>query len=75
MNRLDPIVEPEALLLGDRNIEETTDYTEQVLRFASHAPSEYVVGLEGSLLKPRVVNLGTDSPNQKDTETVACYTL
>lgn len=74
-NGLVPIVEPEVLLDGDHDIDETAYYTERVLSFTFRALNEYDVNLEGSLLKPNMVNPGTDSPNQCDAETVARYTL
>lgn len=70
-----PIVEPEVLLDGDHDIEETAYYTERVLSFTFRALNEYDVCLDGALLKPNMVNPGTDSPNQRDSETVAKYTL
>lgn len=75
MNGLVPIVEPEVLLDGDHDIDETAYYTERVLSFTFRALNEYNVNLEGSLLKPNMINPGTDSPNQVDAETVARYTL
>lgn len=74
-NGLVPIVEPEVLLDGDHDIEETAYYTERVLSFTFRALNEYDVCLDASLLKPNMVNPGTDSPNQRDSETVAKYTL
>lgn len=74
-NGLVPIVEPEVLLDGDHDIEETAYYTERVLSFTFRALNEYDVCMEGSLLKPNMINPGTDSPNQCDAETVAKYTL
>lgn len=70
-----PIVEPEVLLDGDHGIDETAYYTERVLSFTFRALNEYDVCLEGSLLKPNMVNPGTDSANQCDAQTVAEYTL
>lgn len=70
-----PIVEPEVLLDGDHDIEETAYYTERVLSFTFRALNEYDVCLDAALLKPNMVNPGTDSPNQCDAETVARYTL
>lgn len=75
LNGLVPIVEPEVLLDGDHDIDETAYYTERVLSFTFRALNEYDVNLEGSLLKPNMINPGTDSPNQVDAETVARYTL
>lgn len=70
-----PIVEPEVLLDGDHTIEETAYYTERVLSFTFRALNEYDVCLDGSLLKPNMVNPGTDCTEQCDAETVARYTL
>lgn len=75
LNGLVPIVEPEVLLDGDHDIDETAYYTERVLSFTFRALNEYDVNLEGSLLKPNMINPGTDSSNQVDAETVARYTL
>lgn len=75
MNGLVPIVEPEVLLDGDHDIEETAYYTERVLSFTFRALNEFDVCLDGALLKPNMVNPGTDSPNQCDSLTVAKYTL
>lgn len=74
-NGLVPIVEPEVLLDGDHDIDETAYYTERVLSFTFRALNEYDVCLDGALLKPNMVNPGTDSPNQCDAQTVARYTL
>lgn len=74
-NGLVPIVEPEILLDGDHGIEETAYYTERVLSFVFRALNEYDVCLEGALLKPNMVNPGTDSAKQCDAETVATFTL
>lgn len=70
-----PIVEPEVLLDGDHDIEETAYYTERVLSFTFRALNEFDVCLDGALLKPNMVNPGTDSPNQCDAPTVARYTM
>lgn len=74
-NGLVPIVEPEVLLDGDHDIDETAYYTERVLSFTFRALNEYDVCLDGALLKPNMVNPGTDSPNQCEPDTVARYTL
>lgn len=74
-NGLVPIVEPELLLDGDHGIEETAYYTERVLSFVFRALNEYNVCLDGALLKPNMVNPGTDSTDQCDAKTVATFTL
>ncbi|PXF46188.1 Fructose-bisphosphate aldolase [Gracilariopsis chorda] len=74
-NGLVPIVEPEVLLDGDHPIEETAYYTERVLSFTFRALNEYDVCLDAALLKPNMVNPGTDSTQQVDAQTVAKYTL
>eukprot|EP00177_Eucheuma_denticulatum_P005751 GFKZ01010494.1.p1 GENE.GFKZ01010494.1~~GFKZ01010494.1.p1 ORF type:complete len:412 (+),score=70.77 GFKZ01010494.1:1705-2940(+) len=74
-NGLVPIVEPEVLLDGDHGIEETAFYTERVLSMTFRALNEYDVCLDAALLKPNMVNPGTDASVQCDAETVAKYTL
>lgn len=74
-NGLVPIVEPEVLLDGDHDIETTAYYTERVLSFTFRALNEYDVCLDAALLKPNMVNPGTDCEKQSDAETVAKYTL
>lgn len=70
-----PIVEPEVLLDGNHDIEETAYFTERVLSFTFRALNEYDVCLDAALLKPNMVNPGTDSPNQCTPDVVAKYTL
>lgn len=74
-NGLVPIVEPEVLLDGDHTIQETAYWTERVLSFTFRALNEYDVCLEGALLKPNMVNPGSDCPQQCGPEEVAKYTF
>jgi fructose-bisphosphate aldolase, class I len=70
-----PIVEPEVLLDGDHTIQETAYWTERVLSFTFRALNEFDVCLEAALLKPNMVNPGSDCPQQCGPEEVAKYTL
>mmetsp|Transcript_17190 Transcript_17190/g.35719 ORF Transcript_17190/g.35719 Transcript_17190/m.35719 type:complete len:408 (-) Transcript_17190:2574-3797(-) len=70
-----PIVEPEVLLDGDHNIEETAYWTERVLSFTFRALNEYDVCLDAILLKPNMINPGGDNPKRASPEDVAQYTL
>lgn len=70
-----PIVEPEVLLDGDHTIKETAYWTERVLSFTFRALNEYDVCLEAALLKPNMVNPGSECKEQCGPEEVAQYTL
>ncbi len=70
-----PIVEPEVLLDGDHTIETTAYWSERVLSYTMRMLNEYDVCLEAALLKPNMVNAGSDCPIQPDAETVAKFTL
>lgn len=70
-----PIVEPEVLLDGDHTIKETAYWTERVLSFTFRALNEFDVCLDAALLKPNMVNPGTDCPEKVSAKEVAAYTL
>lgn len=74
-NGLVPIVEPEVLLDGDHGIKETAYWTERVLSFTFRALNEYDVCLDAILLKPNMINHGSDSKYEINANEVAKYTL
>jgi fructose-bisphosphate aldolase, class I len=63
------------LLDGDHTIQETAYWTERVLSFTFRALNEFDVCLEAALLKPNMVNPGSDCPQQCGPEVVAKHTL
>lgn len=74
-NGLVPIVEPEVLLDGNHTIEETAFWTERVLSFTFRYLNEFNVCLDAALLKPNMINAGSDCPVQPAADVVAKYTL
>ena len=74
-NGLVPIVEPEVLLDGEHDIKETAYWTERVLSYTFRALNENDVCLDAILLKPNMVNPGSDHKGEIDAKEVAKYTL
>mmetsp|Transcript_76 Transcript_76/g.129 ORF Transcript_76/g.129 Transcript_76/m.129 type:complete len:381 (-) Transcript_76:205-1347(-) len=73
-----PIVEPEILMDGTHTIQQAAEITTRVLTEVYKALHENHVLLEGTLLKPNMVQAGYDLPNVKELNTpanVASYTL
>ncbi|KAI4307818.1 hypothetical protein L6164_030959 [Bauhinia variegata] len=73
-NGLVPIVEPEILTDGPHDIKKCAAVTERVLAAVYKALNDQHVLLEGTLLKPNMVNPGSDSP-KVPPEVVAEYTV
>merc|ERR1719171_2527000 len=74
-NGLVPIVEPEILLDGDRDIETTARVQERVLTTVYAKLQDNGVLLEGSLLKPSMTVPGVDCPDKSDPATIAAMTV
>jgi len=74
-NGLVPIVEPEILLDGDRDIETTARVQERVLTTVYAALQDNGVLLEGSLLKPSMTVPGVDCKDKSDPATIAKMTV
>merc|ERR1719240_1745746 len=70
-----PIIEPEILLDGEHDIDETLQTFEEVWSAVFKACADFGVMLEGVLLKPSMVTPGAQSGSTADPETVAAYTL
>lgn len=63
------------LLDGDHSIRETAYWSERVLSFTFRALNEYDVCLDAALLKPNMINAGSDCPDQATPQEVAYFTL
>merc|ERR1712060_62832 len=74
-NGLVPIVEPEILLDGDRDIATTARVQERVLSTVYMKLQDNGVLLEGSLLKPSMTVPGIDCPDKSDPATIAKMTV
>merc|ERR1719313_543377 len=74
-NGLVPIVEPEILLDGDRDIETTAQVQERVLTTVYAKLQDNGVLLEGSLLKPSMTVPGVDCDDKSDPTTIAKTTV
>jgi len=74
-NGLVPIVEPEILLDGDRDIATTARVQERVLTTVYAKLQDNGVLLEGSLLKPSMTVPGVDCADKSDPATIAKMTV
>jgi len=74
-NGLVPIVEPEILLDGDRDIATTARVQERVLNTVYKKLQDNGVLLEGSLLKPSMTVPGIDCADKSDPATIAKMTV
>lgn len=70
-----PIVEPEVLMDGDHNIEQSAEVAEVVLHELFQSLFIHQVALESIILKPSMVIAGKDAPHTSSPEEVAEYTL
>jgi fructose-bisphosphate aldolase class I len=70
-----PIVEPEVLMDGDHDIEQSYSVTSRMLQAVFTELYDQRVAREGMLLKSNMVLSGYDSPEQADDRTVAEITL
>ena len=70
-----PIVEPEILMDGDHSLEICQYWTEKVIAACYYQLSQHNVLLEGTILKPNMVNAGTDCKASTTTEQVALATV
>jgi fructose-bisphosphate aldolase class I len=70
-----PIVEPEVLMDGDHDIEQSDDVTTETLHVVFHALHEQGVCLEGMLLKPSMVISGKECKVQAGVQEVAERTV
>ena len=74
-NGLVPIVEPEILMDGDHDLETATVVTTKVLTHVYKVLNDHHVYLEGTLLKPNMVNPGVDCPKKYTPADVALATV
>jgi fructose-bisphosphate aldolase class I len=74
-NGLVPIVEPEILMDGDHTLAVCQYWTEKVITACYKALSDQNVMLEGTLLKPNMVNPGQDCKERASVEQVATATV
>jgi fructose-bisphosphate aldolase class I len=74
-NGIVPIVEPEILMDGDHNIEESFLISEEVLHNVFYELYGQNVELEGMVLKPNMVLSGYNCPEQASVEQVAELTV
>lgn len=70
-----PIVEPEAVMVGDHSLSRCGEVTEQVLREVFSQLNTQGVMLEGMLLKPNMILAGASCPNPESDHTVADATI
>ncbi|HEV8574206.1 MAG TPA: class I fructose-bisphosphate aldolase [Dehalococcoidia bacterium] len=70
-----PIVEPEVLMDGDHDIQRSQEVTEEVLLAVFDELSAQRCLLEGVILKPSMVTVGSDSRTQTDATEIAKQTL
>lgn len=70
-----PIVEPEILLDGERDIATTAKIQEYVISQVYQRCVAHGVHLEGSLLKPSMTVPGVDCPDKSNPKEVAKYTV
>jgi fructose-bisphosphate aldolase class I len=70
-----PIVEPEVLMDGDHDIEQSFRATSRVLFAVYTELHDQKVALEGTLLKPNMVLSGYDAPARASVDEVAEMTL
>ena len=70
-----PIVEPEVLMDGPRDIDQCELVTENTLKALYHELHQQRVVLEGTLLKPNMVISGTECPQQANVEEIAQRTV
>jgi fructose-bisphosphate aldolase class I len=70
-----PIVEPEVLMDGEHDLQESYEVTEATLRAVFAALYEHRVILEGTILKSSMVISGKDCPVQAEVEHVAAATV
>jgi len=74
-NGLVPIVEPEVLLDGTHNIDETYAVAEKIWAATFKHMADQGVMFEGILLKPSMVTPAADCPDRAAPDVVAEYTL
>merc|ERR1711959_250181 len=74
-NGLVPIVEPEVLMDGEHTMEQAALVTEKVVAECYAALHQHNVLLEGSLLKPNMVRMGTDNKDPYTPEDIARLTV
>eukprot|EP00355_Strombidium_rassoulzadegani_P007233 CAMPEP_0168628768 /NCGR_PEP_ID=MMETSP0449_2-20121227/12029_1 /TAXON_ID=1082188 /ORGANISM="Strombidium rassoulzadegani, Strain ras09" /LENGTH=379 /DNA_ID=CAMNT_0008671227 /DNA_START=17 /DNA_END=1156 /DNA_ORIENTATION=+ len=74
-NGLVPIVEPEVLLDGEHDIDQTMEVAKAIWAETFKYMADQGVMFEGILLKPSMVTPGAECPTRADPETVAKYTL
>lgn len=74
-NDIVPIVEPEVLMNGDHDIEESFRVTEQTLHTVFEELFKQGVELEQMVLKPNMVLSGYDCPTQASVDDVAEMTI
>jgi fructose-bisphosphate aldolase, class I len=70
-----PVVEPEVLMVGEHNLEQCFDITEEVLRTVFRQLYLQRVTLEGMILKPNMVLPGLTCPKQESVDEVADITM
>jgi len=70
-----PIIEPEILLDGEHNIDETLAAFEETWAAVFKACADFGVMLEAVLLKPSMITPGAQSGEKADPDTIAAYTL
>lgn len=70
-----PIVEPEILLDGDRDLATTARIQERVLTTVYAKLQDNGVLLEGSLLKPSMTVPGVDCADKSDPKSIAAATV
>lgn len=74
-NGLVPIVEPEVLMDGSHTMEEAAWVTERVIAATYKALNDHNVLLEGTLLKPNMVRMGTENKQPYSEEAIARLTI
>mmetsp|Transcript_51153 Transcript_51153/g.109569 ORF Transcript_51153/g.109569 Transcript_51153/m.109569 type:complete len:457 (+) Transcript_51153:90-1460(+) len=70
-----PIIEPEILLDGEHDIDETLATFEETWAAVFKACADFGVMLEAVLLKPSMVTPGAQSGKEADPDTIAAYTV
>lgn len=74
-NGLVPIVEPEVLVDGTHTIEECAEKSEVVFHYVFRALHDFGVILEGILLKPNMITMGSESTQKVSAKEIAYYTV
>ena len=74
-NNMVPIVEPEVLMDGEHSVEDCLNATSRSLKSLFDFLDNYNVDITGTLLKPKMITAGSDSPDQISEDEVASLTL